>query len=147
MYDLERFVEAQERDYEIALREIRDGRKVSHWIWYVFPQLGGLGHSDRAKYYGIKDIHEAQAYLEHPVLGPRYLECVAAVLGHEGEGKRIEDIMGGSLDAKKLRSSLTLMRAAGGGALVEKALQALYGGKECTATLAILRDEKGATSR
>lgn len=137
MYDLERFCEAQTRDYNTALDEIRNGRKVSHWIWYIFPQLDELGFSARAKYYGIGDIGEARAYLDHPVLGPRYLACVDALLEHVGQP--IEDIMGSEVDAKKLRSSLTLMRAAGGGVLVQKALEAFYGGVPCAETEAILK--------
>ena len=71
---LERFVKAQEYDYDTALREIRSGRKRSHWMWYIFPQLQGLGYSSTAQYYGIRDLEEAQDYMEHPVLGPRLVQ-------------------------------------------------------------------------
>ena len=74
MYDLERFVKAQEYDYDTALREIRGGRKRSHWMWYIFPQLKGLGYSSTSQYYGIRDLDDAKAYLQHPVLGPRLVE-------------------------------------------------------------------------
>src|SRR3954449_6578700 len=81
---LYRFVLAQERDYEQALAEIRSGRKQSHWMWYIFPQFDGLGFSSTSKRYAIKSIAEAEAYLAHPVLGPRLLECAEAVLHVEG---------------------------------------------------------------
>jgi uncharacterized protein (DUF1810 family) len=136
MHDLERFVVAQEQDFAVALDEIQNGRKVSHWIWYVFPQLRDLGHSDRARHYGIQDISEARAYLEHPILGPRYLTCVRALLRHSA--RRIESIMGGTLDAKKLQSSLTLMMAAGAGDTVQMALETFFDGKACARTNAIL---------
>ena len=83
-HDLERFVQAQEQDYEQALSEIRAGRKRSHWMWYVFPQFDGLGVSSISRLYSIKSIPEAEAYLAHPVLGPRLLECANAALGLEG---------------------------------------------------------------
>jgi uncharacterized protein (DUF1810 family) len=131
-FDLDRFVEAQEADYETALRELNQGEKVSHWIWYIFPQLAELGYSYRAKYYGIEGLEEARAYMNHPVLGPRYLTCVEALLQHQGHS--IEEIMGGDVDAKKLRSSLTLMLAAGGGERVEATLNAFYSGQRCHET-------------
>lgn len=136
MHDLERFVAAQDRDFAVALDELRDGQKVSHWIWYVFPQLRSLGHSDRAIYYGIEDISEARAYLEHPILGPRYLTCVRALLRHSA--RPIESIMGGTLDARKLQSSLTLMMAAGAGNTVQMALDTFFDGKACARTNDIL---------
>ena len=83
-YDLDRFVKAQEPDYARALSELRAGRKRSHWMWYVFPQLRGLGFSPMAQRYGISRLSEARAYLDHPVLGERLRECVEAVLGIEG---------------------------------------------------------------
>src|SRR5688572_29047271 len=83
-YDLNRFVRAQEPDYETALSEIRGGRKQSHWMWYIFPQLDGLAASSTSKHYAIKGVAEARAYLDHQVLGPRLLECAGAVLQVEG---------------------------------------------------------------
>jgi uncharacterized protein (DUF1810 family) len=137
MYDLDRFVTAQAKDYAIALREIRNGKKTSHWMWYIFPQLASLGSSDRSKYYGLEGLGEAKAYLDDPVLGDRYLACVEALLAHHGEP--IDEIMG-HVDAKKLRSSLTLMDAAGGGPLLRKALDVFYGGTRCDRTVQTLRD-------
>lgn len=107
IYNLERFLEAQERDYGTALQEIRAGRKTSHWIWYIFPQLKGLGNSYNSQYYGIDGVGEAEAYYEHPVLRERLREITDAVLMHKGK-TQIEDIMGGSLDALKLRSCMEL---------------------------------------
>ncbi len=136
MYDLDRFISAQARDYAIALRELRDGRKTSHWMWYIFPQLASLGSSDRSRYYGLGGLGEAKAYLDDPVLGPRYLACVEALLAHDG--KPIREIIG-NVDAKKLRSSLTLMDAAGGGPLLRKALEVFYGGTPCDRTVQTLQ--------
>ena len=90
--NLSRFVAAQEEDYTQALAEIRRGRKRSHWMWYVFPQFAGLGHSPTSRYYAIKSLEEAKAYLAHPVLGPRLVECAEAVLGVEG--RSVMDIFG-----------------------------------------------------
>ena len=104
-YDLGRFVDAQAGDYEQALAEIRSGRKRSHWMWYIFPQIDGLGFSSMSRRYSIKSIDEARAYLDHPVLGPRLLECAEAVLGVEG---RSATEIFGSPDDMKLRSCATL---------------------------------------
>jgi uncharacterized protein (DUF1810 family) len=137
MYDLQRFVSAQEDNYGVALSELRRGRKVTHWIWYVFPQLRAIGFSERSKFYGIEDIYEARAYLDDPILGPRYLTCVATLLIHEGQ--KINDIMG-NVDEKKLLSSLTLMDRAGGGDLVHKAIKKFYFGKKCEFTERLLNE-------
>ena len=102
---LDRFIDAQERMYEIALKEIRNGEKESHWMWYIFPQLRGLGKSQMAFAYGIHGLEEAKAYLAHPVLSARLIEISEALLEHKG--KDIEDILG-DIDAMKLRSSMTL---------------------------------------
>ena len=83
-FDLNRFVEAQEGVYSDALSELRAGRKRTHWIWYIFPQIAGLGRSARSERYAIQSDDEARAYLDHPVLGPRFIECAEAVLGIEG---------------------------------------------------------------
>jgi uncharacterized protein (DUF1810 family) len=104
-YLLSRFVRAQEPDYEQALSEIRAGRKRSHWMWYVFPQFDGLGVSSTSRLYAIKSVAEAEAYLRHPVLGPRLAECCEVVLAVEG--KSAHDIFG-SPDDLKLRSCATL---------------------------------------
>ena len=105
--DLERFVAAQDSGgtYQHAVAELRGGRKTSHWMWFVFPQIAGLGHSGMAQAYAINNLAEAQAYLAHPVLGPRLVECAELVASHRGLSA--EQIFGG-IDAIKLRSSMTL---------------------------------------
>jgi uncharacterized protein (DUF1810 family) len=111
-HDLQRFVTAQASVYDEVLAELRAGRKRSHWMWFVFPQLRGLGHSDMAHRYGIADLAEARAYLAHPVLGARLHECLRLVAAAPG---RVEDMLG-PIDAVKLRSCATLFdRAAVGG--------------------------------
>lgn len=112
---LERFHEAQANrsgGYDTALAEIRSGAKRSHWIWYVFPQIQGLGRSSTARAYALRDLAEACAYLRDPNLGARYEEIVAAVSEQLARGIRVEDLMGSQIDALKLVSSLTLFRAA-----------------------------------
>ena len=109
-FDLERFVRAQEGGvYEQALRELRDGAKRSHWMWFVFPQVAGLGHSPTAQRYAVSGLAEAHAYLAHPVLGPRLVEASQALL--ELSGRDPVRVLG-STDAMKLRSSMTLFEAA-----------------------------------
>jgi uncharacterized protein (DUF1810 family) len=105
--DLERFVTAQNSGgtYRRAAAELRTGRKTSHWMWFIFPQIAGLGRSAMAEAYAIRDLTEAQAYLAHPVLGPRLIECAEIVASHRGLSA--EHIFGG-IDAIKLRSSMTL---------------------------------------
>lgn len=105
METLNRFLKAQEDMYEVALAEMKNGEKESHWMWYIFPQLRGLGRSPMAYMYGIDGIEEAKAYLAHPVLSVRLIEITKALLSHTGED--IEDIMG-DIDALKLRSSMTI---------------------------------------
>lgn len=102
---LDRFIDAQERMYEIALKEIKNGEKESHWMWYIFPQLRGLGRSQMAYAYGINGLEEAKAYLNHPVLSAQLIEICEALLEHKNGD--IEDILG-DIDAMKLRSSMTL---------------------------------------
>jgi len=108
-YNLGRFLSAQARDYGNALAELQAGEKRSHWMWYVFPQLRGLGHSDKAQFYGIASLNEARAYLADPILGSRLRECVVALLNLGGSDA--EQVLG-DVDAQKLRSSLTLFRLA-----------------------------------
>ncbi len=105
--DLERFVTAQNSGgtYHRAVAELRNGRKTSHWMWFIFPQIAGLGHSAMAQAYAISDLAEAKAYLAHPVLGSRLIECAEIVASHHG--LTAEHIFGG-IDALKLRSSMTL---------------------------------------
>ena len=106
---LDRFVQAQEAFYEGALAELKAGEKTGHWIWWIFPQLKGLGTSRNSTFYGIADEAEALAYLQHPILGPRYRECVAIVHGHLCQGGVAPlALMGSEIDVMKLRSSLAL---------------------------------------
>jgi uncharacterized protein (DUF1810 family) len=135
-YDLGRFVAAQAGAYAAALAELRAGRKRSHWMWFVFPQLAGLGSSAMARRYAIADVAEARAYLEHPVLGPRLVECAEALLAAEGRSARV--IMG-SPDDLKLRSCATLFaRVAPPGSAFERLIDRYYGGEEDAATLRLL---------
>ena len=111
-YDLQRFVAAQDAGgtYRRAAAELRNGRKDSHWMWFVFPQVAGLGYSHASRTYAISSLAEARAYLAHPVLGPRLIECAAILTGLPG---RTAEQVFGEVDAVKLRSSMTLfMRAA-----------------------------------
>ena len=137
--DLSRFIEAQEPIYADALAELRAGQKRFHWIWFVLPQLRGLGRSEMAHRYGLVDAKEAKAYLAHPVLGARLRECVAALLTHPG--KSAHAIMG-SPDDLKLHSSLTLFNAvaAADDPLWRDALDQFFGGQLDEATLRLLSD-------
>ena len=112
MADIERFVAAQDEagQYEAALQEMRTGHKRGHWIWYVFPQIAGLGMSSMSRMYAIRDRDEAEAYLRHPVLFPRLLEISGAVAEQVRKEVAIDDLMGSSIDAAKLVSSMTLFR-------------------------------------
>ena len=135
-FDLERFVQAQAGTYEGALRELRDGRKTGHWIWFIFPQVEGLGRSEMSRFYAIESLGEARAYLAHPVLGPRLLDCAAALLSVTG--RTAEGILGG-IDAVKVRSSMALFhRAAPDESLFGQVLDRLYGGAEDELTIARL---------
>ena len=125
-FDLERFVAGQRSSYADALAELRQGRKTGHWIWYVFPQLVGLGHSALSERYGIVSLEEARAYLEHPVLGPRLRECAAALMQVR---ERSADEVLGRTDAMKVRSSMTLFhRAAPDEPVFAQVLERFYGG-------------------
>lgn len=138
MPDLDRFVSAQNGVWPTALAELKAGRKATHWMWFIFPQLRSLGRSGTAKFYGIEDLDEARDYLAHPVLGPRLIEAAQAVTAHEDLDA--ESIMG-PVDALKLRSSATLFLRAGAPEM-QKVLDRFYDGKGCALTLAEL---KGAT--
>src|SRR5687767_12660048 len=135
-YHLSRFVQAQERDYEQAMSEIRSGRKRSHWMWYIFPQFDGLGFSPTSRQYAIKSIAEAEAYLRHPVLGPRLLESAQATLGVEG---RSAFEVFGSPDDIKLRSCATLFACVSpAGSVFEQLLDKYFGGERDDKTLRLL---------
>lgn len=131
---LDRFLLAQETTYATALSELRAGTKQSHWMWFIFPQIAGLGRSPTAQHYAIRDLAEARAYLSHPVLGARYHEATEALLAHRA---RSAEAILGSVDALKLRSSLTLFDRAGAGAPVREALVHFYGTPD-PATLELL---------
>ena len=134
--DLTRFVTAQLDVYPRALAELRAGDKRSHWMWFIFPQIAGLGRSHMAQLYAIRDRAEAQAYLAHPLLGPRLHECTAAVLVHAGT-RTAEAIFGG-IDAVKLRSSMTLFEAAGDDQACAAILDAFFAGTRDPETVRLL---------
>jgi uncharacterized protein (DUF1810 family) len=129
---LERFVIAQAEIYSRALAEIQRGAKRTHWMWFIFPQLAGLGRSETAQRYALSDLNETRAYLAHPLLGARYVECVSALqdlIGHDPVA------VFGPIDAKKLRSSLTLFEAASARPLFGAALERWFGGERDNRTL------------
>jgi len=135
-YDLRRFLQAQEKQYEQALSEIRSGRKRSHWIWYIFPQIDGLAFSSTSRHYAIKSIEEARAYLNHLVLGPRLRECAEAVMSVEG---RSATEIFGSPDDLKLRSCATLFACASPpGSIFHRLLDRCYQGERDVKTLQLL---------
>lgn len=129
---LQRFIDAQADSYDTALAEIRNGRKVTHWIWYIFPQIKGLGFSYNAQYYGISSLQEAKDYLQNELLRKRLFEITEALLQHNGED--IERIMGG-IDALKLKSSMTLFDIVFPGSIFGEVLDEFYGGERCAKTL------------
>jgi uncharacterized protein (DUF1810 family) len=137
-FDLARFVRAQDDGvYQRALAELLAGRKSSHWMWFVFPQLAGLGHSPTAQFYAIGSLAEARAYLAHPALGPRLVRCAAALRDLDGQ-RSAERILGG-IDAAKLRSSMTLFaRAAPDEPVFAAVLERYFGGVPDPATDALL---------
>jgi len=135
-YNLVRFVDAQERDYRQALSEIKAGRKRSHWMWYVFPQFEGLGSSPTSRHYAIKSVEEAAAYVAHPVLGSRLLECAEAAL--RVEGRSAYDIFG-SPDDMKLRSSATLFASISPeGSIFHQIIDKYFGGQRDERTIALM---------
>lgn len=135
-FDLSRFVQAQEDDYATALSEIKAGRKESHWMWYIFPQVAGLGFSSMSQRYAIKSRAEAQAYLAHPVLGPRLFECVEAVLSNAGKSAHA---IFGSPDDMKLKSCATLFAAVSQPeSSFEQLLDTFFSGQRDETTLRIL---------
>jgi uncharacterized protein (DUF1810 family) len=137
--DLERFVDAQKTVYEDVLRELRNGRKATHWMWFVFPQLRGLGRSHTAWYFGLASAAEAARYLVHPVLGPHLRECVGLVLNVK---ERSAHEIFGSPDDLKFRSSMTLFASVSPPelSLFRKALDQFFSGESDPLTIAALRD-------
>jgi uncharacterized protein (DUF1810 family) len=135
-FDLSRFTKAQERTYDSVLAELRSGEKRTHWMWYIFPQIDGLGHSATSKYYAIKSTEEAQQYLNHPVLEPRLLECAEAVLAIEG--RSISEILGYP-DDLKLKSSMTLFSyVAESDSVFARVLDKYFHGERDVSTLHLL---------
>ena len=139
-FNLERFSEAQDQVYEGVLRELRDGSKHGHWMWFIFPQLKGLGHSQMANYYGISSGQEARAYLDHPLLGTRLLECTEIVNGLPD--KSISSILGYP-DDLKFRSSKTLFSiVAPDSGVFHEALRKFFGGKADERTAQLLEEQR-----
>ena len=144
VYDLNRFVRAQEGDYERALAEITSGQKRTHWMWHIFPQLDGLAFSPTAKRYSIKSVAEAMAYLEHPILGPRLLNCAEAAVAVEG---RSATEIFGSPDDLKLKSCATLFSCvAPPGSVFDRVLEKYYRGARDGKTLELLGLRQGPTA-
>lgn len=133
---LNRFIEAQENNYSFALEEIKNGRKRGHWIWYIFPQLKGLGHSYNSDYYGIANIKEAIEYLNHPILGKRLREITEVLLSLPA-GKTAREIVGG-IDARKVKSSMTLFYLASKETLFIDVINRYYEGKMDELTIKML---------
>ena len=138
-YNLERFVEAQEHDYDVALQEMRAGHKKSHWIWYIFPQLKELGRSRMAKFYGLSSVDEAREYLKHPVLGARLKEISEALLGLGLDVNDPEEVMGGHPDDWKLHSCMTLFaEISEEDSVFQDVLYKFFGGQKDKRTLELL---------
>lgn len=135
--NMKRFIEAQKRDYQLALSEVRAGKKQSHWIWYIFPQMYGLGSSYFAQLYGIRDREEAEAYLNHKVLGKRLREITMALLEHDVCSA--EEIFG-DLDAMKVRSCMTLFDIVSPDDIFDEVLNKFYDSKRCNLTIRMLAD-------
>jgi uncharacterized protein (DUF1810 family) len=133
---LQRFVDAQDGIFETALAELRAGTKQSHWMWFIFPQIAGLGRSATAQYYAIRSQTEARTFLADPLLGQRYREAVAAI--HEWTGRKDAVAILGEIDAVKLRSSLTLFEAISGDPLFAAVIDAFFDGPD-TETLRLLK--------
>ena len=134
--DLSRFVQAQERSFPRALSEIKNGRKESHWMWYIFPQFRGLGHSETSRRYSIRSVSEAKAYLEHPVLGPRLRKCCEAALAVEG---RSAHAIFGSPDDLKLNSCATLFaHVSPAGSVFHRLLDKYFEGRPDDKTLNLI---------
>lgn len=137
---LERFHDGQCFVYETALAEMKQGRKTCHWIWFIFPQMKGLGHSWQADYYGISDLREAKAYLADPILGPRLRRITEAVLSHSDI--HVVALMGSEIDALKLRSSMTLFYAASPDDIFGQVLDLLFYGERDQRSLELIFTNK-----
>ncbi len=138
-HDLQRFVDAQAPVYDDVRAELAAGRKESHWMWFIFPQLVGLGHSANSAFYGIDGKAEAAAYMAHPVLGPRLVECTRLVMARARDWQEVQAIFG-EPDDLKFQSSITLFsRARPSDPVFSEALAQIYGGVGCQRTLEMLR--------
>jgi len=136
-FNLNRFLVAQENsNYENALDEISSGRKTGHWIWYIFPQMSGLGSSEQSRYYGIDSLAEARAYFEHPILGGRLVEITETLTEHKSTP--LQDIVG-NVDKMKVRSCMTLFRVASGNAVFDRAIEIFFDDIPCSVTLEMLK--------
>ena len=132
---MQRFIQAQENDYQTALAEVRAGYKCSHWMWYIFPQMRGLGRSENATYYGIKDLEEAKEYLNHPVLGARLREITTAFL--QLSGVSVREVLGHT-DAMKMLSCMTLFNMVSPNDIFQQVIEKYYNGREDRRTLSLL---------
>ena len=136
-FDLERFIDAQDDIYDLALSELKEGEKQSHWMWFIFPQIDGLGYSSTAKFYAIKNLKEACAYLNHPILGTRLLECSKTVLNIDGLS--VSAIFG-IPDNAKFKSSMTLFAAVSdSNSVFEQVLDKFFNGNKDNNTLQLLK--------
>lgn len=138
---LQRFIDAQNLygDYDRAREEMAEGRKTNHWIWFIFPQIQGLGRSPNARYYALDSLAEAERYLNDPVLGVRLREMTNIVLGHKD--KAIDEIMGSGIDVRKFRSSMTLFDLVSPGDLFGEALDVFFNGDRDARTIAIVQQQ------
>ena len=134
--ELSRFLDPQKFQYEDALAEMKQGRKTGHWIWFIFPQMKGLGHSWQADYYGLSGLREARAYLADPILGPRLRRITEAVLSHSDIN--VVALMGGEIDALKLRSSMTLFDAVSSDDIFGQVLDLFFGGERDQRSLELI---------
>lgn len=142
MFYPERFILAQTENYDQAIAELRAGRKETHWMWYIFPQLKNLGRSKTANYFGLDDLEAAQMYLEHSILGPRLIEASKALLINSN---RSPSTILGQIDSLKLRSSATLFALAGDELIFSTVLRVFYSGQECAQTLKLLKSSEHHT--
>lgn len=136
-YDLDRFVKVQDEMYDIAFSEVKEGRKQSHWMWFIFPQIQGLGSSNLAFYYGIESLGEAKEYMNHPVLGKRLIDISNELLKHD---KDINSILG-DIDSLKLNSSMTLFSLVSEDKVFDKVIDKFYDGKKDDITLDIVKEK------
>lgn len=136
-YDLDRFVKAQDKLYDVAYSEVKNGKKDSHWMWFIFPQIQGLGSSNLAVYYSIESLGEAKEYMNHPILGNRLIDISNELLKHD---KDINSILG-DIDSLKLNSSMTLFSLVSEDKVFDKVIDKFYDGKKDDITLDIVKEK------